>query len=107
MCPWVAPFACDARSAHLSFVRRLCYETYVSPDVITAKIRRAIPDAEVTLRDLTGGGDHWEAVVVSEVFTGRSLIEQHRLVFDALAEEMKGPIHALTLKTFAAPQPQR
>jgi stress-induced morphogen len=66
---------------------------------IEAKIRSALPDARVELRDLTGTEDHWEAVIVSESFAGRSLIERHRMVFAALAEELKGPIHALTLKT--------
>ena len=69
-------------------------------DDIAAKIRTALPDAAVELRDLTGTEDHWEAVVVSQAFAGKSLLQQHRLVFDALADEMKGPIHALTLKTF-------
>ena len=76
----------------------------MSPDAIAAKIRAALPDAEVELRDLTGTADHWDAVVVSERFEGRTPIERHRLVFDALAEEMKGPIHALTLKTFTPAQ---
>lgn len=66
---------------------------------IEAKIRVALPDAKVDLRDLTGTADHWEAVVVSAAFAGKSLIERHRMVFAALSEEMKGPIHALTLKT--------
>jgi len=67
---------------------------------IEAKICGSLPDARVELRDLTGTEDHWEAVVVSEAFAGKSLIERHRMVFAALAEELKGPIHALTLKTF-------
>lgn len=66
---------------------------------IEAKIRAALPDARVELRDLTGTADHWEALVVSAAFAGKSLIERHRMVFGALSEEMKGPIHALTLKT--------
>jgi len=78
----------------------LCYLVQVSPDAIAAKIRQRLPDAQVELRDLTGGQDHWEAVIVSAAFVGKSMLEQHRLVFDALAEEMKGPIHALTLKTY-------
>jgi stress-induced morphogen len=69
----------------------------VSPDEITAKIRLALPDAIVELKDLTGTQDHWEARVVSTGFTGKSLIQRHRMVMAALAEEMKGPIHALTL----------
>jgi stress-induced morphogen len=68
-------------------------------EAIEAKIRAALPDARVELRDLTGTADHWEALVVSAAFAGKSLIERHRMVFAALSEEMKGPIHALTLKT--------
>ena len=64
---------------------------------IIAKIRAVLPDAEVTLADLTGTADHWKATIVSTGFTGKSLIERHRLVMAALAEELKGPIHALTL----------
>jgi stress-induced morphogen len=67
---------------------------------IQQKIVAAIPDALVELRDLTGTADHWEATIVSAAFDGRSLIERHRMVFASLAEEMKGPIHALSLKTF-------
>lgn len=67
---------------------------------IEQKIVAAIPDAVVELRDLTGTADHWEATIVSAAFDGRSLIERHRMVFASLAEEMKGPIHALSLKTF-------
>ncbi len=66
---------------------------------IEARIRAALPDARIELRDLTGTADHWEALIVSTAFAGKSLIERHRLVFAALSEEMKGPIHALTLKT--------
>ena len=64
---------------------------------IVAKIRASIPDAIVELKDLTGTSDHWQATIVSTVFAGKSLIQRHRLVMAALAEEMKGPIHALTL----------
>ena len=69
----------------------------MSPDEITAKIRAALPDAEVTLKDLTGTRDHWEATIISAGFEGKSLIERHRLVHRALAAELAGPIHALTL----------
>ena len=64
---------------------------------IVAKIRASIPDAVVEMKDLTGTSDHWEATIVSAVFAGKSLIQRHRIVMAALAEEMKGPIHALTL----------
>ncbi len=64
---------------------------------IVAKIRAVIPDAVVEMKDLTGTSDHWQASIVSASFAGKSLIQRHRLVMAALAEEMKGPIHALTL----------
>ncbi len=66
-------------------------------DDIVARIRRQLPDAQVVLKDLTGTEDHWHAEVVSSAFAGKSLIARHRLVMAALAEEMKGPIHALSL----------
>jgi stress-induced morphogen len=66
-------------------------------DEIIAKIRIALPDAEVELQDLTGTADHWKATIVSAGFEGKSLIQRHRLVMAALATELAGPIHALTL----------
>jgi stress-induced morphogen len=69
----------------------------VKPDAITAKIRAALPDATVELKDLTGTEDHWQARVISAAFSGKTLMQRHRLVMAALVEEMKGPIHALTL----------
>ena len=64
---------------------------------IVAKIRTAMPDAKVEMQDLTGTADHWKAAIVSSAFVGKSLVERHRLVMAALVEEMKGPIHALSL----------
>lgn len=64
---------------------------------IVAKLKVALPDAEIEMQDLTGTADHWKATIVSTAFTGKSLVQRHRLVMAALAEEMKGPIHALTL----------
>jgi stress-induced morphogen len=69
----------------------------VKPDAIIAKIRETLPDAVVELQDLTGTEDHWKASIVSAKFAGQTLLERHRMVMAALAEEMKGPIHALTL----------
>ena len=71
---------------------------------ISAKIVASIPDAVVELKDLTGTEDHWEATIVSAAFDGKSLIQRHRMVFAALEEEMKGPIHALTLKVYTPDQ---
>jgi stress-induced morphogen len=73
----------------------------VKADAITDKIRAALPDARVELTDLTGTEDHWQATVISSAFSGKSLIERHRMVMAALAAEMKGPIHALTLQAKA------
>ena len=69
----------------------------MKPEEIIAKIRVALPDAKVEMQDLTGTSDHWKATIVSSGFAGKTLIQRHRLVMAALAEEMKGPIHALTL----------
>ena len=69
----------------------------MSPEAIIAKLRVTLPDAEIELEDLTGTKDHWKARIVSAAFVGQSLIARHRLVFAALADEMKGLIHALTL----------
>jgi stress-induced morphogen len=69
----------------------------VKSETIVARIREKLPDARVELEDLTGTEDHWRATVISTVFAGKTLLERHRLVMSALTEEMKGPIHALTL----------
>lgn len=73
----------------------------MSPDELAGRIRAALPDAVVTLEDLTGTADHWKARIVSAVFAGRSALDRHRLVHRALAEELKGPIHALTMELLA------
>lgn len=73
----------------------------VEPSVIEERIRKGIEGVEhLEVRDLTGTKDHYEAVIVSPVFEGRSRVDQQRLVFAALGELMDGPIHALTFKTY-------
>ena len=69
----------------------------MNPDDIVAKIRLSLPDAVVTLEDLTGTKDHWKAHIVSSHFAGLSLMARHRLVNQALATELKGLIHAFTM----------
>ena len=76
----------------------------MNPDDIITKIQGAIPDAKVEIRDLTGTKDHWEATIVSEAFAGKSLLQRQRMVYGALEEEMKGPIHALTMKVYTPAQ---
>jgi stress-induced morphogen len=63
------------------------------------RIESALPGAEVQVEDLTGGGDHFRAEVVSDRFQGLSRIDQHKLVYDVFGAEVGGPIHALSIKT--------
>jgi stress-induced morphogen len=70
----------------------------VKAEDIVAKIQASIPDAQVELQDLTGTADHWKATIVSQAFVGKTLMQRHRMINAALAEELKGPIHALTLE---------
>jgi stress-induced morphogen len=62
-------------------------------------IKARIPDAEVSIRDLAGDGDHYAATVVSASFRGKSRVQQHQIVYDALKGEMGGKLHALALQT--------
>lgn len=71
----------------------------MNPADIEARIKAALPDAQVTLEDMTGTKDHWRARIVSTAFAGKSLVQRHRLINAALADELKGPIHALTMDT--------
>jgi stress-induced morphogen len=66
---------------------------------IEAMIREAIPDAKVIIEDLKGDGDHYSALVVSEVFRGKSRVAQHQMVYAALKGKMGGELHALALQT--------
>ena len=66
---------------------------------LEARLTAAFPDSETVLTDLAGDNDHWKARIVSAAFAGKSLVARHRMVMAALVEEMKGPIHALTLDT--------
>jgi stress-induced morphogen len=62
-------------------------------------IKTSIPDAEVTIRDLAGDGDHYAATVISASFRGKSRVQQHQLVYAALQGQMGGVLHALALQT--------
>lgn len=73
----------------------------VSPEQVKVTIEAALTEAQVHVRDLTGGGDHYEAIVISTDFEGKSLVKQHQLVYGALKAEMASEaIHALALKTY-------
>ena len=69
-------------------------------------IKASIPDAEVTIRDLAGDGDHYAARVVSASFNGMTRIKQHQTVYAALGGRVGGELHALQLET-AVPQPEK
>ncbi len=66
---------------------------------IETYIKAALPDAVITLTDLVGDGDHWQAEVVSSAFKGLSRVRQHQLVNAAFGEKMGRELHALALKT--------
>lgn len=68
---------------------------------IERRIKVALPDAQVEMRDLAGDGDHWSALVVSESFRGKTRVAQHQLVYNALQPDMGGALHALQLQTRA------
>lgn len=64
-------------------------------------LTEAFPHAEITLTDLAGDNDHWQAEIVSEQFRGKSRVAQHQMVYAALKGKMGGELHALALKTSA------
>jgi stress-induced morphogen len=66
---------------------------------IERMIRDAIPDAMVTIEDLRGDGDHYAAYVVSAAFKGKSRVQQHQMVYQALKGRMGGELHAMALQT--------
>ena len=70
---------------------------------ITRFIKEALPDAEVTISDLAGDGNHYSANVISSAFVGKNRVQQHQMVYAALKGRMGGELHALALQT-SAPQ---
>lgn len=72
----------------------------LEPDEVQRLLRSRFSDAELELVDLTGTRDHYQVRIVSSAFAGKSLIEQHQLVYGALGSAMSGAIHALALKTY-------
>lgn len=67
--------------------------------VIEQMIKEAIPDAQVTIEDLRGDGDHYAAHIISKAFEGKSRVQQHQMVYAALQGRMGGELHALALQT--------
>jgi stress-induced morphogen len=71
-------------------------------DEITNRIRAAIPDADIVLEDLAGDNDHWKVTVTSASFTGKSRVDQHRMVNAAFGKDLGTVLHALAVVTKAA-----
>ncbi|MFB2881547.1 BolA family protein [Floridanema aerugineum] len=72
----------------------------ISPEQVKEMIVAQMPDAKVEVQDLTGGGDHYQVSVVSSMFAGKGLVQQHQMVYGALQQAMSTEaIHALALKT--------
>jgi stress-induced morphogen len=68
---------------------------------IERRIRAALPDATVEIRDLAGDGDHYAATVISEAFRGKSRVQQHQMVNAAFGADMGTVLHSLSLQTSA------
>ncbi|MCB9994134.1 MAG: BolA family transcriptional regulator [Hyphomicrobiaceae bacterium] len=73
----------------------------MDPAEIARMIKEALPDASVEVEDYAGDGDHFRATIVSEAFRGKTRVQQHRLINDALAGKLGGDLHALTLQCSA------
>jgi acid stress-induced BolA-like protein IbaG/YrbA len=77
----------------------------ITPEEIKQTLSQALPVTLVETQDLTGGGDHWQVIIVSSTFEGKGLLEQHRIVNEALKEPLADQrIHALALKTYSPAQ---
>ncbi|MBI1241282.1 BolA family protein [Umezakia ovalisporum] len=73
----------------------------INPQQVEAMIKAELPDSEVQVQDLTGGGDHYQVTVVSWQFANKGLVQQHQLVYGALRKAMSTEaIHALAIKTY-------
>jgi len=68
---------------------------------IVAYIKKALPDAQITIKDLAGDGDHYSATVISSAFEGLSKVKQHQMVYASLQGHMGTTLHALALETRA------
>ena len=66
---------------------------------IESLIKEALPDAQITIQDLAGDENHYSATIKSKIFTGKSKIDQHKLVYKALKGKMGNELHALALNT--------
>ena len=66
---------------------------------IKSLIKEAMPDAEITIKDLAGDENHYSATIKSKVFSGKNKIEQHKMVYKSLKGKMGNELHALSINT--------
>jgi acid stress-induced BolA-like protein IbaG/YrbA len=77
----------------------------LDPADLSRRIQGALVEADVDIRDMTGTGDHFEARVVSVAFAGKTMVEQHQMVYAPLQALLQtGELHALSLRTFTPEQ---
>ncbi len=77
----------------------------MTPIQLKQRLECLAPNTQVQVSDLTGTQDHYQAVVISDVFAGKMMIEQHRIIFKLVQVEVdSGELHALTLKTYTPEQ---
>ncbi len=74
-------------------------EVTVDASTLQRLLEERLPDCRARVIDDAGDGEHFQAIVASSAFAGRSLVEQHRMVYEALGDLLRGPVHALALKT--------
>ena len=66
---------------------------------IESLVKKAIPDAVIDIQDLAGDGNHYSAIIISSLFKGKSKVEQHKIVYNALKGKIGNELHALAIKT--------
>lgn len=80
----------------------------ISPGEIKSTLEKALPGSTIEVQDLTGGADHFQVWVISQSFEGKSLVDQHQMVYGALRDALGSErIHALALKTYTPEQWER
>ncbi len=71
----------------------------LSKEELEKYIKESLPDSKISIDDLKGDGDHYSATIISKSFEGKTMIEQHKMVYDSLKGKMGNELHALMLKT--------
>lgn len=74
------------------------------PEEVREKLVQSFPNSEVVVQDTTGTMDHFQVLIISSLFEGKTMVEQHQMVYKALGDLMKEAIHALALKTYTPQQ---